>query len=633
MPVTISELETALINADKAGDTDAARKLAAVLQREREQLEQESLQPYNLEPVDPDPVVSESIPPKKEFDPSLLETVGGTGEAVTAMATGMTTGLIGQIEGSVEGILRELASSEFGSQEAADRIEKLAMQRAQQFSYTPSSESGTRQVQAIGDVLGPLAAIPPTAEFQAAANAAAQLPKKALAQKYIQVPVQSIADEISTRVKAQFPKKSKDSTSVQSMGAAKVDDEIIRQARADELPVPIKLTKGQKTREFEHQEFEQTTSKLPEGQEIRDRFDDQNLKVQQNFDEFIDSTGSEVTDLRGVGEIVDKALRSRAAKDKNKIRALYKKAEKEGELSEPASLDGLAKYLNENRAERVENGIMGKVQRQIDALEVGQGKFEDGTLSLRQMTLKEAEAIRRFINRNTNSNDSNDIRIASALKQTIDDATENAGGDLYKQARAARTRYARDYENIGLVKNLLGTKKGSNDRSIALEDVLRKSILEPSASLDSIRQLRRLLQTAGEDGQQAWKELQGNTLRHMQDQMLKSVTTNTKGDRIVSAAQLDRVLTKLDQSGKLDFIFGKKGAEQLRTINDVAKDVFTSPPGTINTSNTATVLAGLMDVAFSGMSGVPAPIATSFKLVTSKIKDARLKARIKQTLE
>ena len=114
--------------------------------------------------------------------------------------------------------------------------------------------------------------------------------------------------------------------------------------------------------------------------------------------------------------------------------------------------------------------------------------------------------------------------------------------------------------------------------------------------------------------------------------MLKGVTTNQRGDRIVSPAQLDRAVTNLDKTGKLDFIFGKKGAEQLRTINDVAKTVLTAPPGAVNTSNTATVLAGLMDVALTGTTGVPAPVATSFKFLTGQIKDARLKARIKQSL-
>jgi hypothetical protein len=104
------------------------------------------------------------------------------------------------------------------------------------------------------------------------------------------------------------------------------------------------------------------------------------------------------------------------------------------------------------------------------------------------------------------------------------------------------------------------------------------------------------------------------------------------GNRLVSPGQLERAITQLDRSGKLDYVFGKQGAEKLRVINDVAKDVLTVPPGSVNMSNTATVLAGLMDVAISGTAGVPAPVMTGFRLLTKSIKDSRLKAKVRQAL-
>lgn len=640
MAATLPELERAMFNAHKAGDGNAARKLAAVIKRERDRLAKRPEAERYIDELAASeygaPIVGETVIPEPE--PTLGQQVKGGLEVGATMLTGMTSGLAGQIGGSVEGILREIASGEFGSYEAADRIEKLAMERAQQLTFTPKTEQGIEMTQAVGETLAPLAAIPPLAETQliaSTAGRASQQAQQAARQTARQVApqVKQTAQEISRRVRERLPTRQQ-AAGDRSVGAAQVPAAALRQSQADELPVPIKLTEGQKTRDFEAQRFERETAKLPEqGAPIRERFEQQNAQLMQNMDEFIDATGAELTDLRGVGEIVDEALRNRAARDKTKIRTLYKEAEKAGEMADPVDVQPLARYLNENRAERVENGIMSKVQRQIDALEVGTGKFEDGSLRLRPMSLKEAESIRRFINRNVNDADPNDVRIASALKREIDGATEGAGGGKYQQARRARAKYAQDYENIGLVRNLLGLKRGTEDRAIALEDVLRKSILEPSTSLDSMRRVRRLLQTkSGAEGKQAWKELQGATLRHIQEQMTKGVTTNQRGDRVVSAAQLDRVLTKLDQSGKLDFIFGKKGAEQLRTINDVAKTVLTAPPGTVNTSNTATVLAGLMDVALTGSTGVPAPIATGFKLLTGRIKDAKLKARIKQTL-
>jgi hypothetical protein len=248
-----------------------------------------------------------------------------------------------------------------------------------------------------------------------------------------------------------------------------------------------------------------------------------------------------------------------------------------------------------------------------------------------KLTLGDAYQLRKFVNKVAGS-DSTNIKFARDLKEAIDAATEGKGGELYKKANAARTQYASDYENFGLAKQLLNAKRGSTDRAVAMEDVLHKSVVSPSTSLDSVTKLRQLLESEGPDGQQAWKELQGGMLRHIRDEALKGVTRDSAGNQVVSASALDRVITQFDKSGKLDYVLGKKKAEQVRLVNEVAKDVLTSPPGVVNTSNTATVLAGLLDVAISGTSGVPLPIATAFKQVTSRIKDAKLRARVKQSL-
>jgi len=418
------------------------------------------------------------------------------------------------------------------------------------------------------------------------------------------------------------------------VGAQALSDAQIRAEAAKNLPVPIYLTKGQSTREFDQQRFERETAKLEDvGEPLRQRFADQNSQLIQNFDSFIDEVGAELYYPLEIGESVVKAIRADAAKDKAKIRTLYNQAREAGEMGRKVDLNPLSDYLNANRAERAENSIMTKTQRQLEVLEVAGGSFEEGTLSLRQMSLNEAEAVRRFINRNVNDADPNDVRIATNLKNLIDASTEGQGGEKYKAARKARFDYAEKFENVGLIDNLLTTKRGTVDRKIALEDVVRKSVISSATPYQSTYHLRKLLQNAGEEGKQAWRELQGSTLRHLKDQMTKNVARNERGDPVVSAAALDRELMALDRNGKLDLLFGKSGAQKLRTINDVAKVVLTSPPGSVNHSNTATVLAGLMDIAVSGSSGVPAPVFTSVKLLTDGLKDKKLKKRVADALK
>ena len=62
-------------------------------------------------------------------------------------------------------------------------------------------------------------------------------------------------------------------------------------------------------------------------------------------------------------------------------------------------------------------------------------------------------------------------------------------------------------------------------------------------------------------------------------------------------------------------IFGKKGAERYRTLNDVAIDVKTVPEGSVNYSGTAAGFRNLAaqiatDTATSALAGFPAPLTT-----------------------
>jgi len=626
---TLQELELALVNADKAGDLDAARRLAAVLVQARQDAKNQI----------PDSTVPGTTP--EYVEPSFGEKIVGTGEAALTLATGATGGTVGMIGGTLKGLAEQILSGQFGSQEAANLVQKSATQGAQALTYAPRTQSGQEQVQAVGEVLqnvppvipviGPIGAVASGTKAAmpvvAATTARVAAPITA-ATKRIGQAVSKVAEPITEMLPS--AKRPTPGTGG-SMGAAGVDAATLRQAKASELPVPIKLTEGQKTRQFEQQRFERETAKLPEvGEPIRERFATQNKQLQQNLESFIDMTGAEAPDLRSIGLTVDKALRDRAARDKTRIRTLYKEAEKAGEMEEPVKLDTVVQHLVDNAPEAEVANVL-KATR-AKALQLGVAtEAPDGTLIAQPVTLKTAELFRRSIGGATNAEPTN-IMQASQMRSLIDASTEGLGGNMYKQARAARARFGSDYENIGLVKNLLGQKRGSNDRAIAMEDVLRRSVIDPSTSLDTVKQVRRLLQTEGPNGQQAWKELQGGTLKFLRDEATKGVGRDELGNPILSPGQLDRVINQLDKSGKLDFVFGKKGAEQLRIINDVAKDVLVAPPGTVNTSNTASVLAGMMDIAISGTSGVPAPIMTSFRLLTKGIKDAKTRAKVKQAL-
>ncbi|NBW18465.1 MAG: hypothetical protein EBR82_61880, partial [Caulobacteraceae bacterium] len=381
------------------------------------------------------------------------------------------------------------------------------------------------------------------------------------------------------------------------------------------------------------QRFEQEIAKNPElGAPIRERLMQQQQQVAQNLDAFIDQTGAEIRDVRQAGITVVEALRSQLAQDKNRVRALYRDAEKAGETQEAVDLAPLANYLNTNRAGRTSAPILSTIAGELEVRGVGTGSLANGTLTATQATLGQVEELRKAVNKFVKSNDPNDVRVGAEIKKVIDDITEGAGGELYQRARRERQNVANRFENIGLVQNLINTKRNSNDRIIAYEDVIRRAVLDPSTSLDSTRHLFGLLKKTPE-GQQAVSEIRGAVLQLIRDDAYKNITTNERGDRLISPAAFNRMIQNLDRSGKLDYVYGKKGAEQLRTLNDVVGVLFTAPPGTVNTSNTASVLLTALDtMATYGTTGLPVPALQALRALTKTIKDQKLKKQVQEAL-
>lgn len=414
-----------------------------------------------------------------------------------------------------------------------------------------------------------------------------------------------------------------------NVGAAETEVSAMRRASAQELPVPIELTKGQATREFGQQQFEREIAKNAEvGAPIRERMAQQNSQVQQNLDAFIDATGAQASDLRSTGVVVDKAIRDAAARAKTEIRVAYKNAEKAGETLAPINTNPVATVLNESSSAEALAPILGGVKREI--VRLGGAIDNNGVLVPRDMTLGDMETLRKFINKNAGVDPTN-IKYAADLKRAIDTATEGAGGELYNRARRLRADFSKEFENRAVIADLIGRKRGSDDRRVAFEDVFDRVVNR--GSLDDVRFARKVMQTSGEEGKQAWREIQGATLRDIAEQATKNSARDVEGNPIVSPAALDKAIKKLEADGKLGFIFGKQGAEKLRTINDVSKVLFTAPPGSVNTSNTSSALLSAIDLAISASSGIPAPLAQLARSIQRNVKDRKLRARVREALE
>ena len=123
-------------------------------------------------------------------------------------------------------------------------------------------------------------------------------------------------------------------------------------------------------------------------------------------------------------------------------------------------------------------------------------------------------------------------------------------------------------------------------------------------------------------------------MEHIRNQAYRDITTDESGQRVINAKSLDTIITNLDRSGKLDYVFGRPTANLLRTINDVAKDVVTAPPGSVNASGTSSALANAIDTATTfGISGIPVPAAKLLATVKNAMQNRELRKEVKRLLD
>lgn len=386
-------------------------------------------------------------------------------------------------------------------------------------------------------------------------------------------------------------------------GAMSTSEEAIRVQRAAELPVPIELARFQRTRDFVEQQRARELAKNNEvGGPIRDRMARQQDELRQNFERFIEGTGSEVwNNPYEQGGVIADALGTLAKRERTRTNALYKRAEKAGEMREPVDYTELSDFIAQQTP--TTRDVLAPVLKTVDEQLLANDPNKTGMITLNQM-----EDIRKMINK-VASPGTPSASFGRDLRGIIDNVTKDAGGDVYKQARASRAKYARDFEDIDLVQKVFDTKPGTTERYVGLEKITDK-ITGEGTPLDSVKHLIGLLEKAGPRGTRAMRELQGSVMEKIRDQAYRGVTTDESGQVVIQPAALNKIITSMNKNGKLDLIFDKKTAELLNTINDVTKDIITSPPGSVNASGTSSAMMNAIDTlgTFS-TTGLPVPAA------------------------
>ena len=583
--------------------------------------------------------------------PGVMDQIVGAGETALTLGTGAVGSTLGTLAGTLQGLSQQILSGQFGTPEAMRAVEKAAAAGAQAFTYQPRGQVGQEMTQTAGQFLAnvlppvlPMIAAP-GAVMQAArtaaptvgaarqiAGAAGQRAATATGQA-IARPVQAATTAVRETLGMEIPAVATTAPAAGarvSGGAAATPEAMRRTTTAESLPVPVQLTKGAATRDAQQLAFEKEQIKSDLGGPLRQRAEENNLQALQNFDALAEMTDAQLMDLSSTGGAVVKSLTDGLTAAKNKTRAAYKAAENAGELENNVTLSSVVDYINENIPEGDLAPILKAAQQK--AIAIGAAVPDaDGRLVAQPITLRQAESLRQTFQRA--GFEGADQFHGGSLKRAFDVETEGLGGDLYKKARQIRLDQARKFENRAIVARLIKNRKGMEDPQVAADQVFRKSIL--NSSPEEITFLKRVLLTSGKDGQQAFKELQGATVRHLRDEATKGMGMDSQDRPLISPAKLHQSVQALDANGRLDVILGKKNAQTVRDLDDVVRYVTTVPPGTlVNSSGTAgTLMAAIAEAGATGaLTGLPLPVASGLRQIIKMRQEGRTKAKINEAL-
>lgn len=472
----------------------------------------------------------------------------------------------------------------YGTPQGKEMGQKAAQATSQQF-YQPRTETGPQVTKAIGDFLG---AVPPT-PLTSAGTALSTLTPAAINQlsPIVRQAVAPVKNVLASTLNRQQP-------TMQGMGAATTAEDLMREERLQRMNLPA--TAGERTKSLAQQQFESdiergaisgvTEAKKQELIEQMARFREQQKQaISQKLEGMAEQTGAEYADptqMRKIGTIVDKAVVDAYEKKFNAYKDAYAKADTAGETLQEVPYQSIVDFINTKTPTMRQklDPILDSVAESLRMNDPG----NKGTISIRALedVYQEVGKVKGSAN-------------AKQLKQLIDQTTDNAGGDLYRAARAQRKQLAKEFENVSRVDKLLGTKVGYTDRQVAYEDIFKHVVLD--GSLEEMRTVTSLLKKAGPEGRQAYAELQGQTIQHLKDLL-------TKGDQM-SYKNFNAMVKQLDYDDKLVYMFGKKGRDEIVDLRDSLKDILVKQPGAVNYPNTAgAVVRGL-----EGLEAIRFPLA------------------------
>jgi len=434
-------------------------------------------------------------------------------------------------------------------------------------------------------------------------------------------------NQLSTNMKRRIGEIAKDAVDFESVNK----EQLARIMRAESLPVPITLRKGQITRDPQQMRIEEMAASGAglEAQPIRDQMVAFNRGVAANLAEIKARTGAKIKPggqipSEQAGKRIAASLEQKQLRSENKVTRAYNKADKSAEGATPVDGQPIVDWIIANESEATLAPAINVIRDNLKKRNLIRVEPDGEVVVLRKFQLREMEGIRKKANQLWDP--SYNGKFMGDLKRLIDKTTENSGGDLYKGARAERVRHRVEHEDPGSVANLLALKKGNTDRKVSFEKVHDNIVL--NGSLQQLRNTKKALlefesdsSSIRKNGRDAWEELAGATVGYIEGETItKIVAKGYGGEPVASTAALKKALDKIGDE-KLELLLGKSGKDKLRQLEQVLRDQEIPP---FKGSPTAPFLLAYAEKVFDGLTAI-IPSASG-KIVARGVKEVAKQA-------
>lgn len=320
------------------------------------------------------------------------------------------------------------------------------------------------------------------------------------------------------------------------------------------------LTRGQATQNAPQFGTELFLRQAPGGEDLAAQYAGSLSMLNQNLTNMQRNMPQAIKDI-DAGRVAMSALKAADEPAKKRVDQLYTLAKANAGVDAP--LDGrpfVDKTLGQLEKELVLSNVPGDVRNMLNMVSTGKG----------QLTIGRAQEVIQSINgllSNLPVRDPQRVAL-NIVKRNLDDAVDKAGGNLPGQAgeafRRAREAAAKRFQKIDKIPAL----RQILDDEIAPDDFMRKHVY--GAKIDDLKAMRAFLRS---NSRPAWNQIRAQVLNDLK----LAATKGSEEPTAFSQAAFNRELQSLKSDGRLGLMFSPSEISKLEAVGRVGRLVQLGP--------------------------------------------------------